>query len=37
MKFFADGLAVDYKGQRTAENMYDWIKKVTEAELKQIN
>lgn len=29
IKLFVDGVDIDYKEQRTADGMYDWIKKVT--------
>lgn len=37
LKFFVDGVALDYQGQRTAKDMYEWIKKVTETQLTVIN
>jgi hypothetical protein len=30
MKFFIDGVPIDYQQARTAKNMFEWIKKVSE-------
>jgi hypothetical protein len=32
-----DGVALDYIGQRTSKDMYEWIKKVTETEIPVIS
>ena len=37
MKFFVDGVPIDYQEARTADQMFEWIKKVSENVLEVIN
>jgi protein disulfide-isomerase-like protein len=37
MKFFVDGVSIDYQEARTADQMFEWIKKVSENVLEVIN
>jgi protein disulfide-isomerase A1 len=37
MKFFVDGVSIDYQEARTADQMFEWIKKVSENVLEVVN
>lgn len=37
IKFFVDGVALDYNGARVSNDMYEWIKKVTETQVPVIS